>query len=54
MAEKLFRNLTENLPSRGIFRRVEDLIDAIGGCLDHQIQNPSLSFGPPWLADAPE
>jgi transposase len=40
MVERFFRDLTENRLRRGIFRSVEDLIEAIGEYIDHHNQHP--------------
>jgi transposase len=40
MVERFFRDLTENRLRRGIFRSVEELIEAIGGYIDHHNEQP--------------
>jgi transposase len=40
MVERFFRDLTENRLRRGIFRSVEELIEAIGQYIDHHNEHP--------------
>ena len=40
IAERFFRDLTEQRLRRGIFRDVEELIMAIGDCIDKHNHNP--------------
>jgi hypothetical protein len=47
MVERFFRDLTQNRLRRGVFRDVEELITAIGDCIDHHNLSPNLSSGPP-------
>ena len=51
MVERFFRDLTENRLSRGAFRSVQELIEAIGEYIDHHNENPSPLSGPPKAAD---
>ena len=47
MVERFFRDLTQNRLRRGIFRSVEELIEAIGEYIDRHNEHPSHSSGPP-------
>ena len=47
MAERFFRDLTQNRLRRSVFRDVEELIVAIDGYVDKHNENPNLSSGPP-------
>ncbi|MDQ2841182.1 MAG: IS630 family transposase, partial [Acidobacteriota bacterium] len=49
MAERFFRDLTENRLRRGIFCNVEELINAIGDYIDHHNENPKPFI---WTAKA--
>jgi transposase len=40
MVERFFRDLTENRLRRGVFRSVEELIEAIGEYIDHHNEHP--------------
>ena len=40
MAERFFRDLTENRLRRGVFRSVQELIEAIGEYIDHHNEHP--------------
>ena len=40
MVERFFRDLTENRLRRGIFRSVDELIEAIGKYIDHHNGQP--------------
>jgi transposase len=44
MVERFFRDLTENRLRRGIFRSVEELIEAIGQYIDHHHERPKPSI----------
>ena len=49
MVERFFRDLTENRLRRGIFRSVEELIEAIGQYIDHHNEHPKPFI---WTAKA--
>lgn len=49
MVERFFRDLTESRLRRGVFRSVEDLIEAIGQYIDHHNDNPKPFI---WTAKA--
>ena len=49
MVERLFRDLTQNRLRRGIFRSIEELIEAIGNYIDHHNENPKPFI---WTAKA--
>jgi len=49
MVERFFRDLTENRLRRGIFRSIEELIEAIGDYIDHHNENPKPFI---WTAKA--
>jgi transposase len=49
MVERFFRDLTQNRLRRGIFRSVEELIEAIGLYIDHHNENPKPFI---WTAKA--
>ena len=40
MVERFFRDLTENRIHRGVFRDVEELINAIDECVDRHNESP--------------
>jgi transposase len=49
MVERFFRDLTQNRLRRGVFRSVEELIEAIGEYIDHHNDNPKPFI---WTAKA--
>jgi transposase len=49
MVERFFRDLTENRLRRGIFRSIEEMIEAIGDYIDHHNENPKPFI---WTAKA--
>jgi hypothetical protein len=49
MAERFFRDLTENRLKRGVFRSVLELIEALGGYVDHHDEEPKPFI---WTASA--
>jgi len=49
MVERFFRDLTENRLRRGVFRSVEELIEAIGEYIDHHNESPKPFI---WTAKA--
>lgn len=49
MVERFFRDLTQNRLRRGVFRDVEELILAIGDCIDRHNGNPKPFI---WTAKA--
>ena len=49
--ERFFRDLTENQLRRGIFRSVEELIEAIGQYIDHHNERPKPLIWTPKAAD---
>jgi transposase len=49
MVERFFRDLTESRLRRGVFRSVEQLIEAIGASIDHHNENPKPFL---WTAKA--
>ena len=49
MVERFFRDLTQNSLRRGVFRDVEDLITAIGNCIDKHNEEPKPFI---WTAKA--
>jgi transposase len=49
MVERFFRDLTEQRLRRGIFRDVEELVTAIGDCIDKHNDNPKPFV---WIAKA--
>ena len=49
MVERFFRDLTENRLRRGVFRSVEELIEAIGEYIDHHNEDPKPFI---WTAKA--
>ena len=49
MVERFFRDLTENRLRRGVFRSVEELIDAINDYIDHHNEKPKPFI---WTAKA--
>jgi hypothetical protein len=49
MAERLFRDLTENQLRRGVFQDLEQLITAIGSYIDHHNESPNPFI---WTAKA--
>ena len=51
MVERFFRDLTENRLRRGVFRSVEELIEAIGEYIDHHNEHPKPFI---WTTKAPD
>lgn len=49
MVERFFRDLTQNRLRRGVFRDVEELIEAIGAYVDHHNDQPKPFI---WTAKA--
>jgi transposase len=49
MVERFFRDLTQNRLRRGIFRSLEELVEAIGDYIDHHNENPKPFI---WTAKA--
>ncbi len=49
MVERFFRDVTENRLKRGVFRSVLELIEALGGYVDHHDEEPKPFI---WTASA--
>jgi hypothetical protein len=51
MVERFFRDLTENQLRRGVFRNVEELIEAIGEYIVHHNEGPKRFIWTAKVAD---